>query len=682
MSGAGSEALSPSQRPETWDERRSKRRSSDMFSPVDLGHEPAIELDGMRHTADDHRRVSLHWLAGTALTGFSGALLIGAAIYAALGHRENLIHRPYFAADTSSKARAGEEIDPNRGDRLVQPVDIIAAKQTFRVPSTMRVGDKEIVTSASYTHVSTPLALSHLGIGDEVPKFDPLNLIANAANPRGSQATSIPNLDDTEVSFRMLDLNAHQDEPLTGELSAQEIESQILEEVKTSLAAGDRTGLALPPQLLLMHTSRAAIDLKLGPDSKAKGPGFTSAPFSDIKVKMVPENLSTFEKSSASPNALPDEIVARTRQGQSLAAVLGEAGVPDTQIGAVTRAFADKDKNLFRGGQQLKLQFSKDGTTEPTRQLVRISDYAEDELLAVFAINDAGVFVPQMTPNAGHDRRKPGADDEDRLPLYNAFYETALQQNLPKKLIQQMVNIFANDIDFLAPVSPGDSFQAFYTNPDLKKNAHELLYASITTHNETHRYFRFRDTGSNIVDYYDSDGHSSRKFLIRKPIDGGHMSSEFGWRYHPILHTRKLHTGVDWAAPIGTPIFAAGNGTIIKAGWSNGYGRRVEIQHAYGYETTYNHMSGFGRGITTGARVRQGQIVGYVGTTGLSTGPHLHYEVKINNEFQDPMRVKLAGTKDLSNTELSAFRSERTRIEKLLAQVPNAGAQVASASKP
>jgi murein DD-endopeptidase MepM/ murein hydrolase activator NlpD len=152
-------------------------------------------------------------------------------------------------------------------------------------------------------------------------------------------------------------------------------------------------------------------------------------------------------------------------------------------------------------------------------------------------------------------------------------------------------------------------------------------------------------------------------------------------RYHPILHFARMHTGVDWAAPIGTPILAAGAGTIIKAGWDSGYGRRVEIQHANGYVTTYNHMSGFGRGIVEGVRVTQGQVVGFLGQTGLATGPHLHYEVIINGNFVDPMAIKLARTREFDGKMLGLFKKERERIDGLMTQAPGAQAAAAPPAK-
>jgi murein DD-endopeptidase MepM/ murein hydrolase activator NlpD len=159
------------------------------------------------------------------------------------------------------------------------------------------------------------------------------------------------------------------------------------------------------------------------------------------------------------------------------------------------------------------------------------------------------------------------------------------------------------------------------------------------------------------------------------------MTSPFGVREHPILGYTRMHTGVDWAAPIGTPIFAAGNGTVIKAGKESGYGNRVEIQHANGYITTYSHLQGFARGITEGVSVHQGQVVAYLGMTGLATGPHLHYEVIVNGHFVDPLRVKLARTRELNGPALDDFKRERDRILGLLAKAPGSAPLEAQAQR-
>ena len=259
------------------------------------------------------------------------------------------------------------------------------------------------------------------------------------------------------------------------------------------------------------------------------------------------------------------------------------------------------------------------------------------------------------------------------MRLYASLYETALKQEIPRPIIDDLVRIFGNEVDFQRSVAGGDSIDIFYGEGEEGEARNELLYASITTRDETFRYYRFQTPDDGVVDYYDDQGRSVRKFLVRKPVAAGELRSGFGMRFHPIMRYSKMHTGVDWAAPIGTPIYAAGSGVVLKASWdSGGYGRRVEIQHANGYVTTYNHMSGFAKGMTEGVRVRQGQLVGYLGSSGLSTGPHLHYEVLVNGHFVDPMRIKLTRTKEFDGRMLAAFKRERERIDGLMGKAPNA----------
>ena len=184
-----------------------------------------------------------------------------------------------------------------------------------------------------------------------------------------------------------------------------------------------------------------------------------------------------------------------------------------------------------------------------------------------------------------------------------------------------------------------------------------MLFASLTTGGETRRYYRFQSSDDGLVDFYDETGKSAKKFLVRKPLADGIMRSGFGNRHHPMLRYTKMHTGVDWAAPMGTPIYASGNGTIEKIGWEGGYGRYIRIRHANGYQTAYGHMSAFARNMAEGKRVRQGQVIGYVGSTGLSTGAHLHYEIIVNGRHVDPMRIRLPRGRVLEGAHARGLRA-------------------------
>jgi len=649
--------------------------SARMFEGVDLGRDPPIEADGERHTPFDRRRISLRWFAGTILTGLSGAALIGAAIYAALGHQSYFPEPPALSPRKEITLDFG--VNPRKADRLVKAVDIVAAKQTFRAPTAIRVGEKEAMKVHTFTRVETTLVLASVGFTEDVPPFNPLKVLANARNPiEASQPEPVQ--DDVEVSWATRDLAAEKLSPTVG-LTLDEVQAQVAEQVKNTAEAGSKP-IALPPQLLLMRTSRTNFPGVLAYANPA-GP-VTTAPFSAIEVRMVPENVTNVARSPQAPQPTQmDERLVVVRHGETLEELLAAAGVQKNRISAVIAAFG-----LRRGeaavveGRRVKLLFADLDGSGAKMTLARLSVYADETLETNIAIDDRGAYVRVTAPQRPAKRPAAGSDDDDDgegMRLYDSLYETALKQEIPRPIIDDLVRIFANDVDFQRPVTGGDSFEAFYDETDEGEGRNQLLYATITARNETYHYYRFQTPDDGLVDFYDPNGRSTRKFLVRTPIVSAKFTSGFGMRFHPILGYSRPHTGVDWAAPIGTPIFAAGSGTIIKAGWDSGYGRRVEIQHANGYITTYNHLSGFARGAGEGARVRQGQVVGYLGQTGLATGPHLHYEVMVNGHFVDPMRVKLARTREFDGRMLANFKRERDRIDALLAKAPAAERVVA-----
>jgi murein DD-endopeptidase MepM/ murein hydrolase activator NlpD len=650
---------------------------------LDIGDDPAIEVDGRRHTADDRRRVSARWLSGTVLTGFSGALLISAAAYTALDQQTRFAEAPQRAQPARQAEAEGNVVNPKKGDRLMRAVDVVAAKQTFRAATTSKSGEKEVVRTRAFTHVAATLTLASTSFANEVPPFNPLKLVSDPRAPENNGESDVA-LDEAEVSFVTRDLSSVDLRAQSAQLSFDEAQAQVLEQVKSTLAAGPKATLPLPGQMLLSRTSRAAA---IDPQALAYATPGTSltTPFSSIEVRMVPENVTIAPRDTPQPTQMEEKLVV-VRHGEGLEEILAANGVPKTRIAAVAAAYKGK-REPVREGQRVKLLFADFDGSGKNMQLARMSVYNDDEAETIVAATDKGTFVQTPTAPTAVARRAAkryappveefGADGEEddsgAMRLYDSLYETALKQQIPKPVVNELVRIFANDVDLQRGVSGGDSLDVFYDEPEdgSGPTRDSLLYASLTTRNETYRYYRFQTPDDGLVDYYDDNGRSSRKFLVRKPISLGETRSGFGMRRHPILGYYKMHTGVDWAAPIGTPILAAGNGTVIKAQWDSGYGRRVEIQHANGYITTYNHMSGFARGIAEGVRVKQGQVVGFLGSTGLSTGPHLHYEVMVNGHFVDPMRVKLARTREIEGRMLIEFKRERDRIDSLMAKAPN-----------
>ncbi|HEX4554533.1 MAG TPA: M23 family metallopeptidase, partial [Xanthobacteraceae bacterium] len=273
-------------------------------------------------------------------------------------------------------------------------------------------------------------------------------------------------------------------------------------------------------------------------------------------------------------------------------------------------------------------------------------------------------------------------DDGSGVRLYQSIYETALRNQIPRPVIEELVRIYSYDVDFQRKAQPGDSFEVLYAGEDETAaidSKNDVLFASLTVGGEVKKFYRYQSPDDGVVDYYDETGKSAKKFLVRKPVALGIMRSGFGARKHPLLGYTRAHTGVDWAAPMGTPIYASGNGTIEKIGWEGGYGKYVRMRHANGYETAYGHMSAFARGMDVGTRVRQGQVIGFVGSTGLSTGSHVHYEILINSRFVDPMKVKLPRGRVLDGPALASFDSERSRLDGMMSQSPVRSAQAGPA---
>jgi murein DD-endopeptidase MepM/ murein hydrolase activator NlpD len=647
---------------------------------LELGVEPPIRLGDDRLDRTERRRASLRWLAGAALTGLCGVTLIGAALYFDLDSQYEFAEAPEFASAPATTDSREEGVNAGKGDRLLRPVDMVSDKETYKVPTTIRLGDKEVVKARAFTRLQTTLTTTPTGFADAVPPFNPLKL-TNRADAPDEAPDPGPVQDDAEVTFRTEDLIPADAEHASGELSQAEAQAQVVETLKAPPDAPKSPARSLPAQLLLMRTSQATTD-PLGALSAyaTVGSGSPSAPFASIEVRMIPENVTNVAKSAGPEDMSPTEKLIQMRRGESFEDVLRTNGAsPETAL-AIMAAFGAKHGESPVGeGQKIILLPEEPAVRGAKPRIARVSVYADDQLKATVAITDSGGYALLATQTAQAARKSKATDEGDSggMSLYQSLYETALKQGVPKPLIDVLARVFANDVDFQRNTAPGDSIEAFFSEPDDLNPRPELLLATMTVRDQTYKYYRFQTPDDNMVDFYDENGRSTRKFLLRKPIAEGEMTSPFGMRFHPILHFARMHTGVDWAAPAGTPVYAAGNGVIIKAEWDSGYGRRVEIQHANGYVTTYNHLSGFGRGIAEGAHAVQGQVVGYLGQTGLATGPHLHYEVIINGNFVDPMAIKLARTREFDGKMLAAFKHERDRIDQLKAEAPSAAAEAA-----
>ena len=256
--------------------------------------------------------------------------------------------------------------------------------------------------------------------------------------------------------------------------------------------------------------------------------------------------------------------------------------------------------------------------------------------------------------------------------ISNSLYQSGLELNIRPNIIIEFARLYGFQIDFQRDVWKDDSFQIIYEeflNEDgITVETGNIIFANLNLQNKDHNLYRF-EYEKNKIDYFDENGRSMRKTLMKTPINGARLSSSFGKRKHPILGFTKMHTGTDFAAPTGTPILASGDGLVVRAQWCGGGGNCVKIKHNRVYQTVYAHMSKFGRGIKKGARVKQGQIIGYVGSTGLSTGPHLHYEVIENGKKINSQKLKLPSGKVLKGNERKIFEVNKIKIDVLKSEL-------------
>jgi len=255
--------------------------------------------------------------------------------------------------------------------------------------------------------------------------------------------------------------------------------------------------------------------------------------------------------------------------------------------------------------------------------------------------------------------------------INNNLYSSAVEKNIEPNIIVEFARVFGFEVDFQRDIRKGDWFEIYYEKFEddngKVRDTGKIIYASMKVNGEEINLYNFKY--NNYEEYYDIKGKSITKSLMKTPINGARLSSSFGMRKHPILGYNKMHRGTDFAAPSGTPIMASGSGTITRARWCGGGGNCVKIKHNSTYQTVYAHMKSFAKGIKEGRKVKQGQIIGYVGSTGLSTGPHLHYEVIVNGKKVNSQRLKLPSGKILKGNEREKFELERIKIDLKLSEL-------------
>lgn len=378
-------------------------------------------------------------------------------------------------------------------------------------------------------------------------------------------------------------------------------------------------------------------------------------------LEAPPEQILASIPPQAAPEPNPDKKQnLKVRRGDTLMSIMLSAGVgrdeANNAVSALRAVYNPKD---LRIGQRIHLTMSKDDGLKEMRldpSVIRQIAVRRDNATSFRAFETQRTLTRRV--------------DFARGVIKSSLYKAAVKRDVPLSVLGELIRIYSWDVDFQREIQSGDRFEVAYErfvdDEGTVVRHGEVIYARLNLSGDQKALYRFESRPGKI-DYFDEKGRSAKRPLLRTPIDGARLSSRFGKRRHPVLGYTKMHRGVDFAAATGTPIYAAGDGVISYRGRKGGYGKYVRIRHAGGYNTAYAHMSRFRKGVTLGSRVRQGQVIGYVGTTGRSTGPHLHYEILAGGRQVNPLTVKMPSGIKLGKKTFAKFQAKRTNIDALVA---------------
>lgn len=632
--------------------------------------------------AEPQREGRFRWLMSTCLAAAVGGVAILVVIFGSADKQEaedGLM--PALERLRASAAAPPLEALLVRDDGLkwsVPKVDRLqvtsGAKSTrYIIHETLRQrrGNREYIYAKPYVRVVARLAPVSPSEAETIPAFNPFKLYTDnkpIGEGEDDGAEGATGAKTTDVSIRVVELLGgvlpQEDGQSIGEDEATDIVERFLSAEQSSdeeTAAGVEAG------------TPTAEDVPLGTEGQP-----AAEPQVPPHTTVLAKSGQDDEGGSSDVDALKP-VVKVVREGQKLSQVLAEAGAATWQVREMIEAMKGVlAEKAVLPGMEVHIALQPSLTEQNRMEPVRFSVFDEGHAHKVTVTrNTSGEFVASATPVDDSSLTRLAMGDSgapQSSSLYASLYHASLIESIPSETIQQILRIHAYETDFRRRLRSGDTCEMFF---DLKDEGGtdgppgELLFTSITTGNETRRYYRFR-TPDGQVDYYDAQGNNAKKFLNRRPVraDDVRLTSGFGFRRHPLLGETKMHTGIDWSAPTGTPILAAGNGTIEEAGRKGYNGNYIRIRHANGYQTAYSHMSRFAPGAAPGVKVRQGQVIGYIGTTGLSSGPHLHFEILVNNQFVNPLSIEVPRERQLTGKDLTAFHKERNRIDELMRRAP------------
>lgn len=617
---------------------------------------PLAEIYVSDH-ADSRRSGRFRWLLSTCLAGGVGVLAILVVIAGSMDTQEGTGN---FIAGIEDRLRnaplalklPAARIDGLRWavpktDLMVVPSGAVATRSYIPDGIRQRRGNREYILNKYYVRLVARLAPVPRRQAQSIPPFNPFKLYANTTPLEENDRQDA--LQEAEV--RLIELNGILPSEDGQELDAQEVAALVAE---TAEEATDAAG----GEILAERGQRT---------SDAPAPQTTNLSKTSFEQEEVADD---FPGRSVPP--------IKIQRGDTLARILARLGAQSWQV----RAMIDAARPIFMETSLLPgfevRAVVLPSPAKPGGEPVRFSVYDDAGVHKVTVTrNAAGDYVPTATPTEERIAATVLGDNDQAQDnsLYASLHYTASKQGVPPELISQVMRIHAYTADFRQRVRAGDGIEFFFDMKEDEKGVDgpvgDLLATFVTSGGETHRFYRFRSSNGDM-DFYDAEGSTSRKFLTRRPVRGENVriTSGFGMRRHPLLMTGKMHYGVDWAAATGTPIMAAGDGIIEEAGAKGEYGNYIRVRHANGYKTAYGHMSRYAAGVSAGVRVRQGQIIGYVGSTGLSSGPHCHFEVLVNGVHVNPMSIQVPNDRQLSGKDLAEFKREKTRIDDLMRRHP------------
>ncbi|WP_375655328.1 M23 family metallopeptidase [Bartonella sp. AA83SXKL] len=643
----------------------------------DPGQDPALVVKRLRPA---RRQVSARWLTGTILTGIISCILMGIALFTALDEQQRLVTPPQWFTQENLSESQDPEANGYKGDRIspTHARQSFDRKRQFELSILQKKGDEKVIQTQHFEWIRMALA-ENRPQKYSYPKFDSLSILASDSKnqniaPQEDSGQIYGAKVETKLTLRSYDFKVNQfdfddSDTLTDEEAQQEVQ---------------KAGFTLEKSSELLSVLTLIDPLKLE-DVSSPSQG-TESP----EVRIVQENVTVSPQShriDLTKNYVEDIIPIRKKQ--TIADAFKKTSYTKKQIDQVVKTLEKISlSDSLKEGSLLRIGIVTQAGEED--HLVRASIYQGMHHILTIALNDKGQFIESTEPKMSKALKTAFQNgiphsyiNSAQLPTaYDALYSALLSHNISQSLSHRLIRLLATNIDMKSLITPNDQIEIFYAVPQSdkenqngKKNLKakeasqntdpEIRYISATFGNTTYKYYRYQlKDGS--VDYYDSEGRSSKPFLLRKPTPNGIFGSPFGPRKHPILGYVRMHTGVDWVAPKGSPIIAVGDGIVTRVGVTGGYGNHTEIQHANGYVSSYSHQSRYAPDIKPGVKVRQGQIIGYVGTTGMATGPHCHFEIIVNGVKVDPMRIRIPDSKALTNQDLQTFLQEKNNIDALI----------------